>query len=248
MSPDYTDDIVSTSLRHKTINRTDVALTNDLDIKIENGDIAIQSGLDNVDQRIALLLKTFPTTWKIYPTFGVGLHMYIGSVLTQKLLDSIKQYLTDQLNKFYTIYDGRFNVICKAVNLTTIQILIEIYDLSGNTIYTKTIRFEFSNASSDLGGAWAWALGKNFTYYISDNEIEYDDVTLISYMQYDQSTGKVITGFPPNYTLHTTEGIIKPQAIIRTEFGDVLIAPNIGVSYILENPAQYEQFGDILRL
>jgi len=237
------DTLYERTLKTYSLSRTDLALTRDLDLAIEDGDLKVRDGIDNFDQRLALILKTFPNTWKIYPSFGFPIHIFIGQVLTDGLIATIKDKLTEQLNSFYSTMDATFSVNCIAEDKITIKITIEIIDTSGNTLHTKIINFRFSNAESTLGGSWSEQSGSGFVYYIPDSELNEDEMIPYYFVQYDQATGKSITGYPPGFgpDIYPPTEPFKPGPVkVITEFGSVVVSPNVVVSYMLdENPDLY---------
>lgn len=69
----------------------DIALDNDLDLVIENGDFKIS---DSDQNHVILIIKSYFGAFKQYPLIGVGIDNYIASVGMEQI---IKRNITVQL-------------------------------------------------------------------------------------------------------------------------------------------------------
>ena len=67
---------------------TDIALTSELELKVANGDLAVE---DNLKQAQQLLLATNKGEWKQHPTMGVGVVNYLETGAMNRLSREIRE-------------------------------------------------------------------------------------------------------------------------------------------------------------
>lgn len=67
---------------------TDIALTSELELKVANGDLAVEENLKQAQQ---LLLGTNKGEWKQHPTMGVGVTNYLETAAAGQLSREIRE-------------------------------------------------------------------------------------------------------------------------------------------------------------
>ena len=66
----------------------DIALTSELELKVVNGDLAVEENLKQAQQ---LLLGTNKGEWKQHPTMGVGVVNYLETASANQLSREIRE-------------------------------------------------------------------------------------------------------------------------------------------------------------
>jgi len=75
----------------------DVALTYDMDLDFQDGDLMLTQGIDAMKRIVYALLVTEPGDWKLYPDEGSSLTPFIGSRNTRDTARRIEEYIIDKI-------------------------------------------------------------------------------------------------------------------------------------------------------
>ena len=137
----------------------DIALNDDMDISIENGDISISNDISALVYIIAFRVLSDPADWRIDPSAVLGLDRYIGQVNDEELRDQMRTDILVIINQGLSLNPADVEVTFEQDSLVPTSAVIEIsitdmeyVDLDGNahSNLSVTIGFDFDLNSGKL--------------------------------------------------------------------------------------------------
>ena len=131
----------------------DIALDENGNTMIENGDIAITTSNINF---IVQSLKYGIGAWDLYPSVGFGVDRYVGEPLDDKLIDRIKSEIYNYFIKYgitirtKIVKVDRHSIACRLNVLTDDDVLTFAFDLtSGIIVFSNVLTVEGIEETSE---------------------------------------------------------------------------------------------------
>jgi len=124
--------------------QTDVSMTPEGDIELENGDFRIIDGIEWLSQSTHFVLKTYPGDFRLDPGLGCIAPDYIGMPNTPENAQEIKDSIRNAMNYDVWSVPGRFN--CRVVPTDKNEVSAFVYiDLPGESrVYLNMLQFDYT--------------------------------------------------------------------------------------------------------
>lgn len=104
-------------------NNVDILLTMDGDLAIENGDLAMTSGMDWYSREVNKRLRS-GRDWVHHPNLGVALHQYIGFPNTRETGKRIESRVFSVLSSGAIHFPAKLEIKVVPVTFTSVQLFI----------------------------------------------------------------------------------------------------------------------------
>lgn len=113
-----------------SLNKKDIRFTSDGDFNIENGDLIKTENLESIIQEVMIRLKcNFGEFMGL--NWGANLRQFMGYAIDQRLLDSIKDRVTNELKRYNLLSGSEFRVNVGQIGRNEIVIVVGLFTREG---------------------------------------------------------------------------------------------------------------------